>query len=240
MVRRLLFGLAAVIGVVAFVPGVASAHVHVDGDDLTQGGEGTLTFQVPNERDDADTVKVDVKLPSDTPIASVSVKPVPGWTAEVKTKKLAKPIATDEGEITEAPTEIIWSGGKIAAGQFQEFEISAGPFPEVDSLTFPTIQTYSDGKEVAWIEETPASGKEPEKPAPVIELAKASGDGAETATSEVAGSGGSSDAATDTASQDDVDSANSKALVGSILGLLGLILGTTAIVLTVRNKRHAS
>ena len=47
-------------------------------------------------------------------------------------------------------------------------------------------------------------------------------------------------AAADTASQDDVDSANSKALVGSILGLLGLILGTTAIVLTVRNKRHAS
>ena len=111
-------------------------------------------------------------------------------------------------------------------------------------MTFPAIQTYSSGEEVSWIEATPASGAEPEHPAPVLELAAATGDEHGGDEAETATADGSDETATpisaDVASQDDVDSANTKALVGTILGLLGLVLGTTALVLTVRNKRKAA
>jgi hypothetical protein len=35
-------------------------------------------------------------------------------------------------------------------------------------LVFPTTQTYNDGEVVQWDEPTPASGEEPEHPAPTL------------------------------------------------------------------------
>ena len=58
--------------------------------------------------------------------------------------------------------------------QFAEFEISAGPFPEnVDQLTFPTIQTYSDSEVVRWVQPVEAGSPEPDRPAPVLVLTTA-------------------------------------------------------------------
>lgn len=61
-------------------------------------------------------------------------------------------------------------GGGIGPGEFEEFALSGGPFPAVDSMTFNAVQIYSDGEESAWIEPTVEGGAEPEKPAPVLEL----------------------------------------------------------------------
>ena len=142
----------------------ALAHVSVNPSEAAQGGFEKLTFRVPNEQDTADTVKVEVKFPTDTPIASVSVKPHPGWTIDVKKDPLATPLTTDDGTVTEAVSLITWSGGKIGPGEFDEFEVSVGPLPAVDSLKFPTVQTYSDGTVVSWIEDTPPGGAEPAHP----------------------------------------------------------------------------
>ena len=81
-------------------------------DSAPKGGDATLTFAVPNEMDNANTVKVDVKLPTDHPFSSVSVLPKAGWTYQVTQSTLATPITTDEGgQITQAASEIVWSGG---------------------------------------------------------------------------------------------------------------------------------
>ena len=56
-----------------------------------------------------------MQIPTDHPIAQFLVKPVPGWTASVKTITLAKPLVTDDGQFTQAVSEVIWSGGQIAA-----------------------------------------------------------------------------------------------------------------------------
>ena len=151
----------------------ALAHVSVNPSEAAQGGFEKLTFRVPNEQDTADTVKVEVKFPTDTPIASVSVKPHPGWTIDVKKDPLATPLTTDDGTVTEAVSLITWSGGKIGPGEFDEFEVSVGPLPAVDSLKFPTVQTYSDGTVVSWIEDTPPGGAEPAHPVPMLKLTKA-------------------------------------------------------------------
>jgi uncharacterized protein YcnI len=170
---------AATVGVAGlFGAGVASAHVtaNVYGGPPAKGGYGAIFFRVPNEDAKLGTIKLEVDIKPEYGIGSVSTKPIPGWSAQVTESPLAKPVTTASGtKITEAVTKVVWTaqpGTKIVEGQFQEFEISAGPLPaNVDQLEFPAIQTYEGGKVVSWNQPTPANGEEPEHPAPVVKLA---------------------------------------------------------------------
>jgi uncharacterized protein YcnI len=180
------FIVTAVLGALLMLAsaGSADAHVSVAPETATRGGDATLTFRVPNERDIA-TTKVEVALPEDHPIASVTVRPAPGWTVAVQTIKLTAPLKSDYGEVTEAASRVGWTGGTIAPGQFEEFEISAGPLPEnADHLVFKVLQTYADGQVVRWIDEPIAGGPEPDHPAPTVTLiaASAAPSSGETAT----------------------------------------------------------
>jgi uncharacterized protein YcnI len=178
--RLALRTLAAPLAVcLALVAAPGWAHVEVDPGTATQGGYTALTFRVPNETDGTSTTKVQVFLPEDHPIASVSVKPLPGWQAKVETTKLATPLSTDDGEVTEGVSSITWTADgdqdAIQPGQYDEFDISAGPLPEVSSLTFKALQTYSDGTVVRWIDPPASEGQpEPEHPAPTLTLVPAS------------------------------------------------------------------
>ena len=173
MPRRLtplLAGAGVVVATLAFSAAAASAHVTVQPPTAAQGGYAKLAFRVPNEKDSADTTQLEVQFPTDHPIASVSVQPKDGWTYKVTTMPLAQPIQTDDGQITEAVSDIVWTGGTIKPGEFDEFSVSAGPLPtDVTSLQFKAFQTYSDGDVVRWIEDTPAGGAEPEHPAPTAD-----------------------------------------------------------------------
>jgi uncharacterized protein YcnI len=170
---------AAVAVAVVGAPTAASAHVTVSSDDATRGGEGVLTFRVPTESATASTTKLQVQLPTATPIASVLVQPTPGWTFRTVTTKLATPITNDDGDkVTAAVSEIDWSANSAATatkpGEFQQFVVSLGPLPDTATLKFGAIQTYSDGTVVKWIESpAPGSTVEPDHPAPVLTLAAA-------------------------------------------------------------------
>lgn len=154
----------------------AGAHVTVQPATAPKGGYQILSFSVPNEEDAANTVKLEVQLPAKYPIASVRVQPLPGWTADVQTSTLAKPIKTDDGEITQAVSDVTWTAneGGLTPGQFQLFTISAGPLPtNTSKLTFKAIQTYSNGDVVSWIQQSVKGAPEPEHPAPTLKLTKA-------------------------------------------------------------------
>ncbi|MBV9593038.1 MAG: YcnI family protein [Actinobacteria bacterium] len=175
--RRFGVVLFSSVALLAAGAGIASAHVTVSAPGAVRGGgDQLITFRVPTESESASTIGLKVQLPAATPIASVLVQPIAGWSFTETTSKLAKPIVTDDGTITEAVSEIDWkadsSDSAIGPGQFQEFVIIAGQLPDADSITFKAIQTYSDGSEVDWIE-TPAPGSsaEPDHPAPVLSLA---------------------------------------------------------------------
>lgn len=154
--------------------GIASAHVTVSSTDARAGGEGTVVFTVPNESDAATVTRVRIQIPDNAPLASVSVEPVPGWTATTTPTTLKHPLTTDDGDhVTTADSVIDFTaaaGGGIAPGQFQEFRISGGPFPDAKSMTFNVVQSYSDGSEAAWIEPTVEGQPEPQHPAPVLSL----------------------------------------------------------------------
>jgi uncharacterized protein YcnI len=173
----LLGALAAALVSIVALP--ASAHVTVTPSSAPKGGFEVLSFNVPNEEPSANTVKLEVQLPTKYPIAFVSTQPMFGWTATVEKTTLAKPVSTDDGQVTEAVSKITWTAtdGGLQPGQFDLFTISAGPLPtKTGKLTFQTIQTYSNGEVVSWIQKTVKGTPEPEHPAPTLTLTAASDD----------------------------------------------------------------
>jgi uncharacterized protein YcnI len=217
----------------AVTAGPAFAHVTVDPSEVPQGSYQQLTFRVPNERDDSGTTRLEVVFPTDHPFASVRARPLPGWTVTVETAKLDTPVSGGEGgQITEAVSRVTWSGGLIKPGEYQDFDISAGPVPEgVDKLEFKALQTYQSGEVVRWIESVPEGGEEPEHPAPTLTVTAAEGDGhgATGAAAGAAPAGG--------ATGEDVDAARTRGTIGIALGAVGLLLGAAALVLAVRRPR---
>jgi periplasmic copper chaperone A len=168
----------------------ASAHVTVSSTDAAPGGFGKLTFRVPNESDTASTVGLRIQIPEEAAMGSLRAQPVPGWTITTETAELAEPLEVHGREIGSYVSLVEYratDGVGIAPGQFQEFALSGGPFPDVEQVSFPAVQSYSDGSEAAWIEPTLVGGEEPERPAPVLSLAAGVADGAQgTADGEVA------------------------------------------------------
>jgi uncharacterized protein YcnI len=219
--------------------GAAFAHVTVHPESYAKGAtDGVLSFRVPNEEDTASTTKVQIFLPTDHPVVGVLVTPQAGWTAKVTTIKLKKPVKTDDGTITDAVSEITWTGGRIRHGEFQDFNVAFGQLPDdTDQLSFKTLQTYSDGNVVRWIEEPQKGGEEPESPAPVLALT-AQGAGEETTDgaagseeSSSSSSSASSEAEQATASGKNSDStARALGTAGLIVGVLGLVAAGFAVV----------
>jgi uncharacterized protein YcnI len=176
---RLVIAVSAMFIAMLALAAPASAHVTISAPGATRGGsDAVITFRVPTESDTASTTGLQVRLPTDTPIAGVLVQPIPGWSHTQKTVKLAKPISTDDGDITEAVAEIDWTakaGFGIKPGEFGAFVVMAGQLPDAPRITFKAVQIYSDGSRTAWTEvPAPGSTAEPEHPAPSLELAAAS------------------------------------------------------------------
>jgi uncharacterized protein YcnI len=218
----------------------ASAHVTVTAPGVSAGdSDATIVFRVPDESDTASTVGLRLQLPTDHPIAGVLVAPQPGWTATITQTKLSTPIQTDDGAITQVVSQIDWKaagGTGIMPGYFGQFTIIGGKLPDgVTTLTFKAIQTYSDGKQTAWIEQ-PAAGStaEPEHPAPALHLPTGSADNA-PASAAPAPTVTATPAASPTKA-----ASKSAATTGIILGIVGVVLGAAALLLTLTRGRRAT
>ena len=217
--------------------GAAAAHVTVNPSSATAGDFTKLTFRVPNESGTAGTVAVTVTLPTDHPFAFLSVKQVPGWTVTPTKQTLAAPVTEGDLTIKEAVTSVTWTaqaGNRIGPGEFAEFDISAGPVPDVASQEFPTAQTYDDGTVVEWNEPTPASGDEPEHPAPTLTVA-AAGDASEAGrahSDEGAATSTVAEASTATVSAAAATSEPSKGSDSTavILAVIGIVVAAAALM----------
>jgi uncharacterized protein YcnI len=228
---RLLGGAAVVAVTMVGTTLPAFAHVTVNSDDATQGGFSKLTFRVPNETDNTSTTKVQVFFPASQPLGFVSVKPHAGWSFTETKGKLAKPITTDDGPVTDYVSSITWTASSpavgIKPGMFDEFDVSAGPLPKAPAMQFKTLQTYSDGSVVRWIENTPASGAEPEHPAPTLTLTAAGA--SDTAATTPASKPAAAPASTDSASKGSVNLAIALSVLALLIGLAGGAAGATAL-----------
>jgi periplasmic copper chaperone A len=164
---------AAVVAAALALPAAASAHVTLQPSTAPADGFTRLDVRVPNERDDAATVKVDVQLPPG--FAFVSYEPRPGWKVTVERARAEQPIEVEGGfEVDEEVRQITWQGGRIGPGEFVDFGLSLRmPKGEAgDKLTFKALQTYEDGDVVRWI-----GPEDADEPAPIVTLTDASSGG---------------------------------------------------------------
>lgn len=211
--------ICSLVGALAVTP-LAAAHVTINPGEWEAGGFARFAVRVPNERPNADSTEITVQFPES--VISASFQPVPGWERTVEMVTLDEPIV-EEGEepITERLASVTWSGGTIAPGEFQEFGLSFQvPESVGEELTFPSVQTYSNGEIVRWIGPPDA-----DTPAPIVTvLAPAEEEAAGTTTSEAE--------AAPAASGSEGDDDSGLATVALIIGIAGLAAGLAALGFT--------
>jgi uncharacterized protein YcnI len=143
---------AAALAAALALPAAAPAHVTLQPTRAPAGEFTRLDVRVPNERDDAGTVKVDVRLPEPSPF--VSSEPRPGWKVTMKRAKLDTPVDVDGFEVSDGVSQITWTGdgrqGIVRPGQFVDFGLSLRLPDDApgDKLTFKALQTYQGGEVV--------------------------------------------------------------------------------------------
>jgi uncharacterized protein YcnI len=211
------------------LPLSASAHVTVTPNTAPAGSYALVTFTVPTESTTAVTTKLEVDIPAATPFSSVSYVPVPGWTVQLITETLPKPVKVGENELKHAVTKVIWTaapGSEIQAGQLQLFPLSLGAVPDTGSIAFHALQSYSDGSVVKWVEK----GADAEHPAPVLYVN-------DTAPNAAHHDDTASLTATPAATPGATPSSSDPVARG--LGIGGLVVGAVGVVLAVVTLRRA-
>ncbi|OCC11638.1 YcnI family protein [Streptomyces sp. PTY087I2] len=237
---------------VLLIAGPAAAHVSVQPvGEAAKGGYATLNFKVPNERDQASTVKLEVNFPADHPLSSVTPQAVPGWKIKIDKSKLDKPLEVHGRKITEAVSKVTWTAddSEIAPGYFQQFPVSVGALPEdADQLVFKAIQTYDNKEVVRWIEEPTEGGDEPDSPAPVLKLSAAA-DGHHGGAADDAKKTDSAEEAddhkadgTDASAKESSTAASSSSsdTTARTLGIIGIVIGVAGVAFGVLAGRRRS
>jgi uncharacterized protein YcnI len=115
--------------------GVAAAHVDVLPTPVPAGEAVEFTVRVPTERD-LPTTGVQVDFPPQVTVFSFA-EPPPGWRMT--------PVRRQDGRFR----GVIYTGGIIPVGRYQDFEMLGTPFEE-GTAVWRTRQTYADGKVKPW------------------------------------------------------------------------------------------
>lgn len=147
---------AAALTAVLTLADPASAHAEVEADTPRALARNvTLTFVSEAESDSAGFQQVRVVLPDGIAPGDVTLVDAPrGWRLK----------ATADGYTVAGPA--------LRTGVDAEHTLRIRQLPDAGQLVFKTVDTYADGEISRWIE-LPTGGAEPEQPAPVLELQRA-------------------------------------------------------------------
>lgn len=171
------FILALLVGVLPFATSVnASAHVRLDPSTAVVGRQ-VYGVRVPNEKD-IPTVSVRLVVPDGVEVTGI--QPIAGWTYTKKTMNVESETeeSHSEGEeaagghghseTTERVSEVTWSGGQIADGEYMVFYLNTKYDGDPVKLVWKAYQTYSDGTVVPWDDSSD------DAPAPVVTITEKS------------------------------------------------------------------
>jgi uncharacterized protein YcnI len=236
--------LLAATGALLVPASAAQAHISLHPNTIPAGAFATLDVRVPGEQEDAYIKKVDVLFPQG--FTGVDYESVAGWSTKVIESKLATPIKEDGETIDTEVSQIVWSWtgplGKVNNGQFINFPLSLA-IPDNAAgkpLEFRTVQTYSNGQIVHWIEPSLTA----EHPSPRINVtAKGgviediAGDEAGPEAGHTAGSPSAAGPAPVATKSSSSGASKGLGIVALILGALGLIVGLGALA---ASRRKAS
>jgi uncharacterized protein YcnI len=227
---------AAATIVALLLPAVAEAHISLHPNTIPAGAFATLDVRVPGEQEGAHVTKVDMLFPQG--FTGVDYENIAGWSTKIVESKLATPIKEDGETIDTEVSQIVWTWtgplGEVNSGQFINLPLSlAIPVNATGkALEFRTVQTYSNGQVVHWIEPALTA----EHPSPRINVTAKGG-----AIEDIAGgeagpaagqTAGSPSAPASTPAARSTSSGASKGLgiAALLLGALGLLAGLSGLL----------
>ena len=118
----------------------AAAHVEIKPPRAPAGSDARLTLEVPNERPQSATRRIDVQLPAG--VSAVTARALDGWRLRVRRAG---------SEVTRA-TLTAPPGRELTGAQRGRFRLRIG-LPETPNRTvvFKVLQTYDSGEVVRWL-----------------------------------------------------------------------------------------
>src|SRR5436190_2796953 len=160
------------IAAVLLTAGAAHAHVTLENRRAAVGSYYKATFAVPHGCAGSATTKIRVQIPEG--VIAIKPMPKPGWSLETIKGKYAAEYELHGSKLSEGVKEVVWSGGKLADDNFDEFVFSsfltAGLKPDT-TLYFPVVQECEQGVS-RWID-IPSEGghaHDSKTPAPGLKL----------------------------------------------------------------------
>jgi uncharacterized protein YcnI len=215
--KKLLILTIAMIGAITLFAGAASAHVSVQPQETSQGKYEVFTVRVPSEKEDAETMKVEVKFPEEVNITRFEAKP--GWTYEAQ--------KDDTGKIT----SVVWTAEEkgLSGTEFVQFNIQGKVGDEATEIVWKAYQTYSDGSTVEWI-----GAPDADKPASVTTVNPADGSSDHGHGAATAEPSKDHNAAGNLANDTEAKTATSN--LPLYLSIAALIAGLLALVLSLKKR----
>jgi uncharacterized protein YcnI len=223
---RILIGAALSAAAVLVLGGPAWAHIHADPPAVEAGKPATVGFGVEHGCDDSPTTEVSIELPP----GSTDIEGVDG-----------------DGFTTSVAGRVVtFTGGPLPADQEKSFAVRFTPPDQPGEVPVKIVQTCEQGS-IAWIEETPPGGEEPEHPAPVLRLTEGGSDtdadtdgehghdAAESTTTDAPDTTAVDDMADGHESSDDGDDSSNAPLIAGVVAAVVVVGGGA--VLLVRSRR---
>jgi len=224
--KRLAIAIVATVALA--LPAAAAAHVSLHPNEIPAGAFVTIDVRVPGEQPGAYAYKVAMAMPPG--FTDVDVANIPGWSAKETITTLKKPLQTADGPVDQVVSQITWTGdrstlGRLDNGYFAQFpiEVTIPANLAGHSLTFKTVEFYSNGQNAYWIGSPSAS-----YPAPTINVTKAGGVIQDVAGNEAGPTPGfvpTGQAATPKTTS----SSNTLGIVAVILAALALLLSAASL-----------
>jgi uncharacterized protein YcnI len=147
----------AVTALAALSVSQAAAHVTLEKRQAPVGSYYKAVLVVPHGCAGSPTVKLRVQIPEG--VIGIKPMPKPGWTLETVKGKYAAEYEFHGGKISEGVKEVVWTSGKLADDNFDEFVFSSYLTPGLKPdtmLYFPVVQECEQGVS-RWID-IPAAG----------------------------------------------------------------------------------
>lgn len=154
----------------ALLLAAASVHAHIvlEQKSATAGSYHKATFMVGHGCDGSATTGIDIEMPE--AMAVVKPMPKPGWQLTTQSAPLSVPMSLHGRPITETVSRVVWKGGPLADGHYDEFVLLLQLPQRKGPLYFKVVQICEQGRS-DWVE-VPVAGQSGrlKLPAPVLEL----------------------------------------------------------------------
>jgi uncharacterized protein YcnI len=164
--KRFIIALATA-GAAALASLPAAAHVVLGTDTATAGTYHRVELRVGHGCDGSPTTSVTVFVPGGVLVARP--QPKAGWSLQTTKTTLEQPGKVHGKPVTEAVSQVTWSGGSLPDEQFDDFSLLV-LLPEAPgALAFRVLQRCEAGQ-ADWAEPPAAGGTRSRFPAPVLDV----------------------------------------------------------------------